>query len=108
MLDMLNANGSEVPEAAFACTLEVYSTAYDGYSQAWWLDAGLSRKPSRWPRHPLKGLSDDREWECVPQTELCKTTGRPSKLPVRVEGALVVKELPAPQARIASQSRGQL
>ena len=36
---MLNSNGFECPEAAFACTLEVYSTAYDGYSQAWWLNA---------------------------------------------------------------------
>ncbi|HPS33556.1 MAG TPA: hypothetical protein PKW57_08640 [Anaerolineaceae bacterium] len=37
--DLLNANGSICPQAAFACTLGVYSTAYNGYTQAWWLDA---------------------------------------------------------------------
>ena len=37
--DMLNANGSTCPQAAFACTLGVYSTAYNGYTQAWWLNA---------------------------------------------------------------------
>ena len=39
VLDMLNANGSECPEAAFALTLGVYSTAYDGYTRAYWLNA---------------------------------------------------------------------
>ena len=37
--DLLNANGSTCPQAAFACTLGVYSTAYNGYTQAWWLNA---------------------------------------------------------------------
>jgi len=37
--DLLNANGSTCPQAAFACTLDVYSTAYNGYTQAWWLNA---------------------------------------------------------------------
>ncbi len=37
--NLLNANGSNCPQAAFAATLAVYSTAYDGYTQAYWLDA---------------------------------------------------------------------
>lgn len=37
--DMLNANGSTCPQAAFAATLGVYSTAYNGYTQAYWLNA---------------------------------------------------------------------
>ncbi|MDD2521919.1 MAG: hypothetical protein PHW11_03750 [Anaerolineaceae bacterium] len=37
--DLLNANGSICPQAAFAATLGVYSTAYNGYTQAYWLNA---------------------------------------------------------------------
>lgn len=36
--DMLNANGSTCPQAAFAATLGVCSTAYNGYTQAYWLN----------------------------------------------------------------------
>ena len=36
---LLNANGTICPQAAFATTLGVYSTAYDGYTQAYWLNA---------------------------------------------------------------------
>lgn len=37
--DLLNANGSTCSQAAFAITLEIHSTAYNGYTRAYWLDA---------------------------------------------------------------------
>ncbi len=42
--DLLNANGSDCPQAAFAATLGVYSTAYNGYTQAYWLNASAIPK----------------------------------------------------------------
>lgn len=51
--DLLDANGTSCPQAAFAATLGVYSTAYNGYTQAYWLNAwavpkafALAPKPS--------------------------------------------------------------
>lgn len=35
----MNANSSTCSQAAFAATLGVYSTAYNGYTQAYWLNA---------------------------------------------------------------------
>ena len=42
--DLLNANGFNCTQAAFAETLYVYSIAVDGYSRAYWLDASATPK----------------------------------------------------------------
>jgi hypothetical protein len=42
--NLLDANGFNCPQAAFAETLYVYATPTDGYQRAWWLDAEATPK----------------------------------------------------------------